>query len=65
MNTLEMNKPYARMTGERMYNWNALRNIRYKEDENDEDLRNDGTSICSWKKSGCLHHKVMEREFFL
>jgi hypothetical protein len=36
--------------------------IRYKKDENDEDLGNDGKSICNWNKPGCLHHKVMERE---
>jgi len=53
------------MNGERMQNRNALCNIRYREDENDEDLGNDKTSMCSWNKPGCLHRKVMERESFV
>jgi len=48
-----------------MYNRNTLRTIRCKEDENDEDLGNDGTGICSWNKPGCLHHKVMEKGTFV
>jgi len=48
-----------------MYNRNALGTIRNKEDENDEDLGNHGTGICSWKKPGFLHHKVMDKESFV